>query len=213
MQEIFSFILSFASADTLRWVGLGVVVLGSILQTINGLAFRGNITWTRVLAVVFAALVSIVGVLFLFISNAPRNLTSGQQATIANKLRPLALIPEPSGKPERIDIDVFPQIGEAVSLANQIENAVKLAGWERVSPIRSTQPSSGMVVSGVEVLMTAGSEKSRRCAEGLAKALNDAGVKASLGDIPLPPPKEECSNSPKDDPYCSRVLVMVGERP
>jgi hypothetical protein len=198
MQEIFSFILSFASADTLRWAAFGVVVLGSILSAINGMSFDANITRRRVLAGIFLGVI-LVGLLLGFIGNLPRNLTSRQQATIANKLRPLA--------PERIDIAVFPETREAASLAEQIDNAIKLAGWERVSRIDNTR-LPGMVVSGVDVLMTEGSEKSRRCAEGLAKALNDAGVKASLGHIPIPP--QDCA---KDDPYCARVLVMVGERP
>jgi hypothetical protein len=198
MQEIFSFILSFASADTLRWVGLGVVVLGSILSAINGM-FDANITRKRVLAGVFLVVI-LVGVLFGFIGNLPRHLTSRHQATIANKLRPLA--------PERIDIAVFPETREAASLAEQIDNAIKLAGWERVSRIDNTRLPGMVVVSGVDVLMTQGSEKTRRCAERLAKALNDAGVKASVGDIPLPP--QDCA---KDEPYCARVLVEVGERP
>jgi hypothetical protein len=198
MPEIFSFILSLASAATLRWLGPGLVVVAAIVSAINGLAFKGRITWTSVL-VAFATCLTIAGVLFGYIGNAPRSLSTGQQATIANKLRPLA--------PERIDIDVFPETREAASLAEQIDNAIKLAGWERVSRIDNTR-LPGMVVSGVDVLMTQGSEKSRRCAEGLRDALRDAGIDASVGDIPLPP--QDCA---KDDPYCSRVLVEVGERP
>lgn len=142
---------------------------------------------------------------------APRSLSSEQQASIATKLRPLALIPDPVGVPERVDIAVFPVTSEATRLANQIKATLEAAGWNS-----SVGPQSGEslgVVFGVAVLKTPDSQKSLLCATALSKALAAERVSAFVGTIPRIGSCKSLGADPKKDPYCARILVLIGDHP
>src|SRR5271163_2133177 len=84
------------------------------------------------LAAIFTVLIAI-GVFVEHVADAKRFgsrvLSAEQQADIAASLKPLSLMPDPKGIPERADIVVFPLTSEGVRLSNQIVSMLQIAGW------------------------------------------------------------------------------------
>jgi len=148
---------------------------------------------------------------------APRTLTREQQESVAKKLKPLARIPHPDGVPERVDLVMFPVNSETTSLLSQIAAALSMAEWN-VSSTMQDGASLGVAVVGVHVMIMPDSPKSLTCAGALAAALSDENIEAHEG--PVIPNMHSCKeiipNEPdryKTDPYCSRILVFVGDHP
>ena len=137
---------------------------------------------------------------------APRRFTSEQQSAIASQLRPLL-----KAGPERADVLAFPSTSEAVAFAHDIVTAMKDADWG--ADMGKEDPGFfGIDVSGVGVFAQAHNGKSRERALAAVEALKryDAGAFFG-GDIPrwpgcLPPVA-------KTNPYCTMILVIVGNQP
>jgi hypothetical protein len=149
------------------------------------------------------------------LAHLPRILTRDEQAEIAEKLKPLALIPDPEGIPERADIDVFPESSEAQSLARQINETMTAAGWSTAG-ISGSALLGGDVRRGVVVFIEPQSEKSRLCGAALAAALNETGIAASTDPDPIAEiVSDNCVRMAriKTDPFCSHIFILVGEHP
>jgi hypothetical protein len=148
-----------------------------------------------------------------------RSLDNTQQQRIAFKLS--------SFKEQSAEIKVSPLTTEGAGLANQLNRALTLAHWTSFlhppgAPFSTGSFStSGSFANGVVVWPTR-EQRSIDAAEALAKALTEEGVLThNLGPstgVPNPNPTfapgcEAMEESKRSDPYCFRVLIIVGDRP
>lgn len=101
---------------------------------------------------------------------APRNLTTAQQAALANEVKARGL------GPQRIDIFVFTQDPEAVVIALEIASALSQVPWE--SQTWSCQARAGDFVKGIVVI--AEDRTNWKAANALAAALVEQHVSATF---------------------------------
>jgi hypothetical protein len=201
------------------WSSIGFWIL--IFGLIGDIAvlFISSGKLEKTLAAIFTIIV-IIGVTIEHIADAKRfghrSLNHKQQMSITATLKPLARIPDPRDVAERVTIAVFPATAEGTELAHQIEATLKAAEWAPEKP--QTGESLGVTVLGVAVFTTPESNKASRCADALAKALNSSGILTVIGgNIPgIKSCRELASfvgDHTKTDPWCARILVLVGDHP
>jgi hypothetical protein len=134
---------------------------------------------------------------------APRRLDPKQQASIASKLSSLA------GK--RADITMYPVTYEGAALAEQIKAA--LLGARLNADFFPAQAGWGGVTSGVMVMPNS-SDESGAVADAIVEALQAEGV-VTFKSSQLIPGCEVMGPTydHNKDPYCARVLIVVGNHP
>jgi len=146
----------------------------------------------------------------------PRSLSVEHAKAIAESLKPLAMIAEPKGIPERADIIAFPVTNEAIQLAHELNAILNAAEWNSSMGLERGE-DLGVTVTGVAAFSMLDSPKSSRCAKALASELNPRGIMANaLSGVPpgiLPCSDPRIHGNPKTDPSCSRILVIVGDHP
>jgi hypothetical protein len=136
---------------------------------------------------------------------AARTLSPEQQSRISAKLKVFKL--------ERADISWYPDSFEATIFASQIEAALKAAGWLADGRPNDALVNGMPIVSGV-LIMTGPNDKSVEVGAALLKALLHEGVAAT--SVPLVqyfPSFAKGADPHSNDPYATRVLIVVGNHP
>jgi hypothetical protein len=198
-------------------VGFWLLIIGLAGDFI--VLFISSGTTEKRLAAVFTVLIAI-GVSIEHIADSrrfgARTLSSQQQADIEVALKPLSLMPDPKGVPERADVVVFPISTEAVKLSNQIVASLKAATWN-ADLGQENGSFFGVAVSGVVVFVRGiDSQKGVTCATKLVEQLNAHGISAQFAGAT--PKWQSCTGANmadrlKTDPVCSMLLVLVGDHP
>jgi hypothetical protein len=146
-----------------------------------------------------------------------RSLNNTQQERIALKLS--------SFRKQSAEIKVSPLTSEGVGLANQLVTTLMRAHWNPFlhppgAPFSTGSFSiSGSFANGIVVWPTR-EQRSIGAAEALVSALTEEGIVAhNLGpskgvtDPTFAPGCEAMEESKRSDPYCFRVLMIVGDKP
>lgn len=164
--------------EILLLVGLSGEVALLVIKVTKG-------AWEKRLAVTFAALV-LSGCALTWWADSPRTLSAGSQQRLAGALK------EYRGTPFDFSIGLDP---EAVSLMEEIANALDAAGWKRQAVTQGQgyvppgKPAAGLVVlKGVEVQITDSRQAEWGAAEKpgamLLKALRHEGLTAFARQVP-----------------------------
>ena len=137
---------------------------------------------------------------------APRLLNEQQMESLSKAMIPF--------KGYSVSIGAKPYSFESVTLGNQIEQVLKeaqvLVHWNqgRVEYVLG-------VARGVVALSTRGNEKGKLFAVSFARALNDSGIAASVGDLPEYPTFEQSlaeQHRTRNNDVFEAVDILIGDK-
>jgi len=140
----------------------------------------------------------------------PRELTDDQKSSIASKMLQWALLPG-TNSPQNAAVFPTGDLFESAHLADEIAAALEKAGWN----VNRNHVTMGMPMALAGVgLFTSSNVRANTVALALANVLNGERIATFL----IPVKWKGCEDQklpgdPDKNPWCSMVIVMVGDHP